>query len=488
MKHQKSIVLVALCLVLQSCSNVSTVKQSAANAPAGPTRLQSQIDSILDDPIFAPTCVGIKIVSLADGKILHARNSNKLFHPASNMKLLTTSTAVATLPGDFTFTTGVFSDQEIENGVLRGNIYIKGCGDPLMSTNSFDSLATSLCNKGIKSITGNLVGDVTYFDDIPWGSGWMWDDEPEAYEASITPLTVNDNAIHISVKAGRNSGDSLRYSVDHVTRFVSVVNRGTTSSDTLLPSLTVSRLKNENTITIQGRMKPSDPEQQFDLSVWRPELFFLELLKEKLEEKGIVVHGTAVIDSVRGSRKMAEVTHSLDSVLSKINKPSNNLAAENLLKTLAAEKHGVPGSAVAGLAVVKQYLSSLGIDTTAITLADGSGLSFYNLVSPDAMVQILRRQYDRQSTFKRFYESLPVAGVDGTLKNRMRHTRAEGNVHAKTGSISGVSTLSGYVTTADGKMLAFSIMANHFPGNATPLRNAQDKIMELLANYSTQSP
>jgi D-alanyl-D-alanine carboxypeptidase/D-alanyl-D-alanine-endopeptidase (penicillin-binding protein 4) len=477
-----------LLLFLQACSTLNTTRQTSPGTLTGRAQLQSQIDGILDDSVFAPSLIGVKIVSLDDGKVLYSRNSNKLFHPASNMKLLTTSTAVSLLDKDFRFTTRIYADREARDSILSGNLYVKGCGDPLTTTADLDSVAVSIKQLGIREITGNLVGNVTYFDDIPWGAGWMWDDEPDAYAAFITPLTVNENAVHLTVRPGKANGDSLSFSVEPQTHYVPVTNYGVTSSDTTLPGLSPTRRKDDTTIIIRGHMKPGDPEQQFDISVWKPEMYFLDLLKTALNRNGVEVDGGVRVDTAIGKFRITEFSHPVDSVVHRINKMSDNLAAENLLKTLSAEKQGTPGSAAAGLNIVKEYLSRIGIDTTKMNLADGSGLSFYNLVSPDIIVQILRSQYSNPSTFKRFYESLPVGGVDGTLKNRMRTTHAQGNVHAKTGSISGVSTLSGYVRTADGRMLAFSFMANHFPGMITSLRNAQDTVMELLANFSEPNP
>jgi len=477
-----------LFVFLQACSTISTTRQTSPGTLTGRAQLQSKIDSILDDSVFAPSLIGMKIISLDDDKVLYTRNSGKLFHPASNMKLLTTSTAVSLLDKDFRFTTRTYSDREAKDGILSGNLYVKGSGDPLTNTADLDSMAASVKQLGINKITGNLVGNVTYFDDVPWGSGWMWDDEPDAYAAFITPLTVNDNAVHLTVRPGKANGDSLSFSVEPQTHYVPVTNYGVTSSDTSLPELSATRRKNDTTTIIRGHMKPGDPEQHLDMSVRKPEMYFLELLKDALNRNGVEVRGETRVDTAIGKIRLTESSHPLDSVVHRINKLSDNLAAENLLKTLSAEKHGTPGSAAEGLSIVKEYLSRIGIDTTKMTLADGSGLSFYDLVSPDIIVQILRNEYGDSSTFKRFYESLPVGGVDGTLKNRMRNTRAQGNVHAKTGSISGVSTLSGYVRTADGRMLAFSFMANHFPGMITSLRNAQDRVMELLANFSERNP
>jgi D-alanyl-D-alanine carboxypeptidase/D-alanyl-D-alanine-endopeptidase (penicillin-binding protein 4) len=446
-------------------------------------KLQYAIDKILNDSALTPCIIGVKIVSLENGRVLYSRNNNLLYHPASNTKLLTTATALALLDSQFTFKTIAFAEQTPADNELGGNLYVKGYGDPLFTTPALDSLVKLIRQAGINKITGNIIGDVTYFDDLYWGAGWMWDDEPEYYEAFISPLTINGNCVDIKVMPGLKPGDSLRYSLEPPLPYFVIKNQGITTNDTLVPPLNVTRLKHENTITISGRISPTDTGETFTLSIWKPEWYFLELLKSKLIEHGIEFKGKVLLDTLRPSVKIAEIAHPLDSVLHQINKPSDNLAAENLLKTMAAEKFGPPGNANNGLTLVKAYLASIGIDTTAIVLGDGSGLSPYNLVSPDAIVTLLQKQYENKTTFQRFYESLPLAGVEGTLKNRMQNTRAFKNVKAKTGTLLGVSTLSGYVTTADSTMLAFSIMANHYPKELRTLRIAQDKIMDLLANF-----
>lgn len=484
MKTKLSILLTLLTTVILTTPVMTTAQPFRWTTPnRSLVELQHSIDTLLNDTSLIPCIIGVKIVSLHDGKVLYSKNNNLLYHPASNIKLLTTATALALLDSHFTFKTVVYADRAPEDGVLEGNLYIKGFGDPLFVTSDLDSLVIRIKEAGITTIEGNLIGDVTYFDDLYWGAGWMWDDEPEYYEAFITPLTINSNCVTIKVTPGQRKGDTLQYALEPPFPYFTIYNQGKTSSDTIIPPLNVTRLKHENTITINGGLSPKDAEQTFILSIWKPERYFLELLKSKLIEHGMEFDGKLFLDTVRGSFQVAEMSHPLDSVLHQINKPSDNLAAENLLKALAAEKVGTPGTANNGLMLVKSYLSSLGIDTTMMVLGDGSGLSPYNLVSPDAIVSLLQKQYENKVTFKRFLESLPIAGVDGTLKNRMKNSKAFMNVRAKTGTLLGVSTLSGYVTTADSTLLAFSIMTNHYPKELRTLRDTQDKIMELLANF-----
>ncbi|MBI4548023.1 MAG: D-alanyl-D-alanine carboxypeptidase/D-alanyl-D-alanine-endopeptidase [Ignavibacteriae bacterium] len=484
MKALISFLVIHLSIVLLSCSTSHTIDRqiTSTQREANIAQLQSAIDAILEDTLLALCFIGVKIVSLDDDQVLYAKNSNKLFHPASNMKLLTSATALNLLDKGFQFRTSVYADPEIDHGVLKGNVYIKGSGDPLLITNDLDSLARSIASYGINTIAGDLVGDVSYFDTLYWGSGWMWDDEPEPYEAFISPLTVNSNAIQVSVVPGKKIGNTVDVFLNPSIQSFTINNQGITSLDTLMPELTVTRIRGENTITVRGRVPPKSDTVKSILSVWKPELYFLELFKQKLIEHGITVKGGIRLGSTEGLQFLGSISHPLDSVLHQINKPSDNLAAENTLKTIAAELQGSPGTAAMGLSIMKEYLTRIGIDTAKMILADGSGVSFYNAISPDAIIQLLQEQYWNKHTFQRFLESLPIAGIDGTLNNRMKDARTAGNVRAKTGTITGVSTLSGYAWTADAKPLAFNIMCNHFPSQIMHLRNMQDTIMALLVN------
>jgi D-alanyl-D-alanine carboxypeptidase/D-alanyl-D-alanine-endopeptidase (penicillin-binding protein 4) len=476
---EKTIIILAAFLLGSSCATVRPGRDPAAAGRA--ETIQDRLDSLLSDSTLAPSFIGIKVVTLEHGKTLYERNSRKLFHPASNMKLLTTAAAINLLDSSFTFRTEVSSDSRASGGILTGNIYVRGTGDPLLSTKDLDSLAARLRRNGITAVNGDIVGDVTRFDSISWGPGWMWDDEPDRSEAFITPLTVNDNVIEFTAYPGRRNGETVAILYDAPEGCFTVRNEAVTSADTMIPAITITRRRGENVIEARGRIAPLGKPYRSAVSVWRPETFFLDLFRRELSRAGIAVLGRTRIGAPGGPFILGEVYHPLDSVLHRINKESDNLAAENTLKTLAAEKGGIPGSTAGGISFLKLYLSSIGVDTTAFTAADGSGASFYNEVSPDIIVTVLRRQCLDRSIFRRFSESLPVAAVDGTLKNRMKGTAAENNVRAKTGTIAGVSTLSGYVTTRAGVPLAFSIMCNHFPGDIKTLRSLQDSIMVCLA-------
>jgi D-alanyl-D-alanine carboxypeptidase/D-alanyl-D-alanine-endopeptidase (penicillin-binding protein 4) len=217
------------------------------------------------------------------------------------------------------------------------------------------------------------------------------------------------------------------------------------------------------------------------LNIWQPERYLLTLLAERLQSRGLKVKEIQIDTVPASAEPLTHFSHSLDSAVTFLNKESDNMTAENILKTLSAERNGQPGNATAGTSLEMRYLASLGIDTTRTSMADGSGLSRYNLTSPNIIIRLLTDMYNRKETFETFYNSLPVAGVDGTIASRMKGTLAQGNLRAKTGTLSGVTSLSGYVRTADGELLAFSILMNNFASGSRPYRQVQDRIGVILS-------
>jgi len=476
-----------LILILFSCSaqeqvtRVPPVQPEQKKPPTDSLRLE--IDRVLDDSLFASSFFGIDIISLPDGKILYSRNRDKLFHPASNMKLFTTSAALNTLGSEYQCRTECLTDGKIIKHVVKKNLILRGTGDPFFSSDDLDSIVNTLRQRGIRSVQGNLIGNLSYFDDISWGPGWMWDDEPDPDEPFITPLCIDENSVNVIIQPGARVGKHPVVTLQPPSTYFKIRNEGMTSRDTSGPLLHVTRLRNTNELVITGTIGPRMAARSFRFSVREPAMYLLTLFKDRLHSHGINIKGHLLLDTLAGNTKVAEIIRPLDSVVYRTNKESDNLGAENLLKILGAEVQHTPGSTAGGIGVVKNYLAQIGIDTADCTLSDGSGVSFYNEVTPAMITRLLEYQLRSPGTFRRFYESLPVGGTDGTLHGRMRGSRAQDNVHAKTGSLTGVSALSGYVTTADGTLLAFSILANHYPRDLDGLRHAQDSLLTLLASY-----
>jgi D-alanyl-D-alanine carboxypeptidase/D-alanyl-D-alanine-endopeptidase (penicillin-binding protein 4) len=472
-------------LLLAGCQPTAlmTSREASRNSPSAISfspypELKSRIDALLPDSLFPPASIGIKIVSLTKDEVLYEVNPSLLFAPASNQKLFTCAAAFALLGKDYPLTTRIYFDT-----ISTPTIFVKGFGDPLLSSTDIDSISSVLSMVLPSNKQWIVAGDVSYFDSLYWGSGWMWDDEPDPTAMFITPLSVNSNAIKVKVKPGVQSGEQVTVTTEPPTSFVAVENAGTTTSDSIREKISVSRQWRErsNIATVTGQMHPWDSTMTHTISVWAPERYTLTLLSERLRAKGFEVTSVALDTVPYTATEVMSSSHRLDSVLTFQMKESDNLSAENVLKILGAEKRGVPGTAQTGLAVIKEFLSQEGIDTTRLILADGSGVSRYNLSSADIMVHVLQAMHKRAELFEPFYNTLPIAGVDGSLSNRMKGTPAQGNLRAKTGTLSGVSALSGYVHTADGELLAFSIMMQNFPTASRPYRQVQDAIGVLLS-------
>ena len=446
--------------------------------------LKSRIDALLPDSLFPPASVSIKIVSLPKNETLYELNPSLLFNPASNEKLFTCAAALVLLGKDYPLATRIYLDT-----TSMPRIFVKGFGDPLLSSTDIDSISSSLSVLLPTNKRWAVVGDVTYFDDLYWGSGWMWDDEPDPTAMFISPLSLNSNAITVKVKPGTQSGEPVVVATEPTTSFVSIENMGETIADSVTERITVSRkwLERSNIITVTGQMDAWDSTVTHTISVWAPEHYALTLLGERLQSRGFEVAGVALDTVPRTASEAFRFSHRLDSVLTYQMKESDNLAAENVLKIVGAERRGTPGTAMKGISVIKEFLSEEGIDTTKLVLADGSGVSRYNLTSADIIVQLLQAMYRDPEHFETFYNSLPNAGVDGSLSSRMKGTSAEGNLHAKTGTLSGVSALSGYVRTADGELLAFSMLMQNFATASRPYRQVQDAIGVFLSGLRRES-
>ncbi len=463
----------------QSTARMST-REASRYSPTAISRspypaLKSRIDALIPDSLFPPANLGIKIISLTRNETLYELNPSLLFNPASNQKIFTAATALSVFGASYGIDTRVAIDST--------RIYVKGFGDPILSTKDVDSIASILSSILPTGRLWTLVGDATYFDDTYWGSGWMWDDEPDPTAMFITPLAVNSNAIKVQVKPGARIGELVIVETDPVTSFVTVENSGETTQDSVTERIIVSRKWRErsNVITVAGQMRLLDTTRTYTVTVWAPERYALTLLSERLRARGFAVTGMELDTVPSKAIEVMRYSHRLDSALALQMKQSDNLTAENLLKILGAEKRGVPGTGQAGLAVIKEFLSQEGIDTTRLVLADGSGVSRYNLSSAAIFVDLLQAIHKSGELFEPFYNSLPIAGVDGSLSNRMKETPAQGNLRAKTGTLSGVSALSGYVQTADGELLAFSIMMQNFPSSAQRYRVVQDNIGMFLS-------
>ncbi|NNE33685.1 MAG: D-alanyl-D-alanine carboxypeptidase/D-alanyl-D-alanine-endopeptidase [Rhodothermales bacterium] len=448
---------------------------------------------------------GIRFVRLDNGTEVYTHNESTSFVPASNTKLYTTAAAIDQLSEDFRFVTPVFAAGEVQDGVLRGDLVIRGSGDPSIGGRFHDGdriaifrqWAQKLRESGIERISGTIVGDDTLFDDLPLGSGWMWDDETYSYSAQVGALSFNDNCIDVSI-TGTTPGKAAEVSWEPFdTPYAAVTNRTLTVVDSVETEESYFRPRASNRFTVSSTVHPGDTITQ-SLSIHNPTEYFVSVLRSVLIDSGISVDGYAVdIDDwsppedARPLRKLFEhESPSLAELAAVVNKRSHNLYAEQILRALGGvvtttdattTDSSDPDKTTAelGIDAATRTWAAAGIDTSRIQLVDGSGLSRYNLVTARMTSKLLEFMWHGDDAGKRsaFLESLSVGGVDGTIGSRFRSPAMSGRVMAKTGTVSNVSSLSGYVTTNDGIPLAFTIMSNNFTVETDTVRTVQDKIV-----------
>ena len=445
----------------------------------------------LADPSLAHSGVAFLAVSLDRGDTLFAREADRLYTPASNRKLFTAASALHWLGPGHRFRTALVATGPVEADTLRGDLVLIGRGDPDLLPDHLAALADTLAASGARVVAGDVRADDAWFDDVEWGAGWMWDDGPYWEWPYVTALTVADNVVTVTVGPGPRVGDPVACALAPPTGYVIVNVSAVTTAAGSAPELVVDRRwdPKENVIDVTGTL-PLDAEPIVARrTVEDPTLYAATLLVELLAARGVEVLGAArhgdlaaadaVVDTVA-----VHVSDPLSESVRNFLKVSDNLTGELLVKAVGASVAGPPGTYEKGLAAERAFLAQeVGIDTTAQMLADGSGVSRYNLVTARQIVALLRYMTTRDDLFPFYRAALPVAGVDGTLEGRMRGTAAEGRAGAKTGTLNGVTALSGYVPSADGERLAFSLMMEFYTGSSAPRRAVQDSIVAALARF-----
>ena len=414
------------------------MKTAHLNSPR--SELRHEIDSLTSQPVFRNAQWGVLIVNPRTGDTLYSKNAGKLFMPASNMKIVTSAAALTLLGPEYHYRTTFLTDGEVRDSLLDGSLLVIGRGDPTVSdrmrgtaTTVMDALADSLRAHGIRQISGSLARVGNAFPDSIYGYGWEWDDLSEYYGAGVDELIFNEGMAPTKLRP---------------------------PPDTVRDSLYSGPAKN-------------------------PAKAYLDALHDALVRKSIRMDG-GVRDSILPTPLKMDtlfvlVSPSLREILPALMKQSQNQIAEILLRTIGLERGGV-GTADSARKIVGQQLLAWGVQPDGFVIRDGSGLSDQDLLTPETIVRVLDR-IQRDTAFTTYYNSMPIAGVDGTIDTRMKGTPAEGNVHAKTGTLAKARSLSGYVTTADGERLIFSILANNTttPGSAVTL--VADQIAASLAAY-----
>jgi serine-type D-Ala-D-Ala carboxypeptidase/endopeptidase (penicillin-binding protein 4) len=457
--------------------------------------LRKELTEIFSDRRFPDTQWGVAIISLDRKELLFEKNSRKLYVPASNNKILTIAAALLQLGPDYRFKTQVFAEGSVVHGALKGNLIVAGFGDPSSSSRmgskdpreTFRDWAAKLKTQGIRSIEGKIIGNDSSFEESVYGRGWAWDDLMEGYAAPISALQFNENMITLELFPGSDINSFAKITTKPLSNYPAIDPKVRTQLSGSSPSIDITQDRASETLSIRGTVPMNTASISRPVAVQFPIQYYLAAFKQVLTEEGIETTNCKIEESREALPQSATLlwTHNslpLSDLLQPALKLSLNLFNETLLRVMGLELRG-EGSYLKGKEAVDEALVKMDIPKDGYSYADASGLSRLNLVSAEMMIRILTYMHQHQY-FPYFYSSLSIAGVDGTLKNRMIGTSAGNNVHAKTGTLSHVSAISGYVKTSDGEMLAFSIIANNFPGSKELAENLQNSVLIQLADFS----
>lgn len=481
-----------------------------AGSAASINDLQFRLRQSLAKPEVIRGSVGVKITSLTSGKIVFENDAEKYFMPASNMKNFTVAAALERLGPDHRFVTSIYvPGVPSADGVVNGDLRIFGRGDVSMSTrfsgaqdpmSSLDDLVEKIAAAGIKQINGAIVGDDSYFRGFAIPSSWEWDDLQWSYGAEVSSLPLNDSVITLSVTPGP-AGYGCTAKMIPFNPVMRVVNHCSTAPAGSRRTLKIHKRLDQNVLEISGALPVGDRGFNGLVSVSRPAEMFAALLRQRLIEKGINVMGGHRYEKRPDGSLPAGVellkfeSAPMSAIAAQTMKPSQNMYTETLLWTLGEFERNAtvaPGggttvstadSAELGIAAVKKFLTGIGVAPDGIIQYDGSGLSRHNLITPSAVVQVYIYMAKQSRYSQAWRNSLTIGGIDGTLRNRFRGTRANNNVRGKTGTIDQVSALSGYVKTAAGEELVFSMVVNGVAQNSTRV-GLIDEMVNHLANFS----
>ncbi len=418
--------------------------------------------------------LGVVVKSLTTGETIFEHNPDKMYIPASNEKIITSVSALSLLGKDYRFKTEFYSGGGISNGVLHGGLYIKGYGDPTLSEGHIGYIVFQLKQRGVKEIKDTIIVDDSYFENTRYAKGWKEEWKDDYYSPAISALSFNYNIIELKVYASK-SGNSPAIKIEPKGSNIQIINKAVTSSK---KGALRSTWQNNETIVLSGRIKPK-AVVTLKIPVIDPTLFTGNVIKSAIEEAGIKVSGPVVSDKVPRWTNIIYTHYSdpLPSIITEYNKNSVNIIGENIMKTLGAQYKGIPGTWDKGSVVISEFLNEVGIKN-GFKVVDGSGLSILNRVSAETLTDILSYAYKNTLISADFLESLPVAGVDGTLKKRFRQSDIQGRVMAKTGYLKNVRALSGYIFTKNGDVLVFSILSNGFGWKTKEFQN--DLLAQLI--------
>ncbi|HVE35758.1 MAG TPA: D-alanyl-D-alanine carboxypeptidase/D-alanyl-D-alanine-endopeptidase [Gemmatimonadaceae bacterium] len=485
---------VLISVLVLACRQPAVVAPRPGSISTGrDASLRAFIDSLVEAQEFSNAHWGILVVDPERGDTLYSRNAGKLFMPASNMKILTSATALTQLGADFRYRTTFGARGQVSGGTLTGDLVVIGRGDPSVSDHMLHdamlpirAIADSIAARGIHHVTGRVAAAGDHFPGSELGFGWSYDDFEDSYSAPVDELLFNEGFSELHVKAGERAGDPVTV----VVRPARSMPRVRVNASTVAAAPGDSARRRANTLVarkdstswdviLTGTLAARDTAV-IEVTHHNATDAYLAAVREALADRGVSFDDQPTDTLARVDTIATLTSPPLSEILKALMKPSQNQIAEMLFRTTALEKSGA-GRPDSARAIVERQIASWGaaVPQEAV-VRDGSGLSRYDYISPQTVVRILDAM-KKAPTFGVFYDALPIAGVDGTIRNRMKGTPAENNVHAKTGSVAQSRSLSGYVTTADRHMLIFSFLSNNWTVPIRSVERVQDAIAVRLA-------
>lgn len=474
-----SAMLVGLSFLLGGCASVSQ------------TSTQATLNQLLADPALHGATVSLTVRDARSGATLYQHNPRTRLVPASNLKLLTTAAAMDVLGPQYRFSTQLLSNGIRQGDRLTGNLYLRGLGDPTIQFADYQALAAQLASQGVRQVQGDLVFDDTWFDAERLGVDWSHDDETTYYGAQISALTVSPNAdfdagsVLVTAKAPARVGQPVSVEIFPPTDYLQLSNRAVSGPGN---TYGINRRHGTNLLQLSGAVAPGRQSPQL-VSVWEPTQLVANLFEHALAQQGITVLGRRVMGGASPVAATVLAEHQsapLQELITPLLKLSNNNMSEALLKAMGRQTAN-SGTAAAGVVAVAGFLKRQGLDTTALRQVDGSGLSRQNLVSSQTLTDLLLVAR-KQPWFNAWYNALPIAGntdrmTGGSLSYRLRGTPAENNLHAKTGSMGGVSSLSGYLNDAHGRTLVFSMLSNNYVVAGAQVKALENRVAVALSRW-----
>jgi serine-type D-Ala-D-Ala carboxypeptidase/endopeptidase (penicillin-binding protein 4) len=457
-------VFTVLCMVLLDHGAV------AQRAKTPVETLVSAVDGEVDGKLFRNSIAAVEIVDARSGKTLYSRNANLLLRPASNTKLFTSAAVLLGVADSATFTTRLSLSGTATLVCAAG-------GDPLFTVKDIQKLIDIAQGAGVSRID-TLILDAGDYDTTVFGEGWMWDDESDPFLPALSPFCLEQNIFTLNIKQTAQPDAEIEVSS------IPIIPNLEWNRDKKPGAFRVSKLPRSNRFEMSGALKRGERYSK-KFPMWRPEMVFADAFARALREAGMADSSLFIVHAGNSAQRIAlgSITRPLDEVLSAMNKESNNLSAEMALRLLGLRSAAGTASARAGIAAMEKLFAERGLHPGGLALVDGSGISFYNLATATSITRVLRMMA-AHPLFERYRASLAVAGVDGTLRNRLKDDKMGRFFQGKTGTLRGVSALSGYVQAPRGRLLTVVILMQNFSGDGALYRKAQDRIVRHCIEYS----